>query len=73
MPCIVKINLKVSVHRVVEFVEIPNNKSQMTNKLQHAAQAPALRVTEIQNSKQKTIAFVPFWNLGLVVWNLFGI
>jgi len=32
-------------------VEIPNNKSQKTNKLQHAAQAPALRVTEIQNSK----------------------
>jgi len=33
----------------MELVEIPNNKSQKTNKLQHAA--PALRVTEIQNSK----------------------
>jgi hypothetical protein len=33
-------------------VEIPNNKSQITNKSQHAAQAPALRVTEIQNLKQ---------------------
>jgi len=33
------------------LVEIPNNKSQKTNKSQHAAQAPALRVTEIQNSK----------------------
>jgi len=32
-------------------VEIPNNKSQMTNKYQHAAQAPALRVTEISNNK----------------------
>ncbi len=33
-------------------MEIPNNKSQITNKLQHAAQAPALRVTEIQNPKR---------------------
>ena len=31
--------------------QISNNKSQITNKLQHAAQAPALRVTKIQNSK----------------------
>jgi hypothetical protein len=37
-------------------VEIPNNKFEMTNKFQHAAQAPALRVTEIQNPKQKTTA-----------------
>jgi len=43
----------VSVHGVVELVEIPNNKFQITNKFQHAAQAPALRVTEIQNPKQK--------------------
>jgi hypothetical protein len=34
------------------FVEISNYKSQKTNKYQHAAQAPALRVTEIQNPKQ---------------------
>jgi hypothetical protein len=32
-------------------MKIPKNKSQKTNKLQHAAQAPALRVTEVQNSK----------------------
>jgi hypothetical protein len=44
-------NYFVSIHGVIELVEIPNNKSQKTNKLQHAAQAPALRVTEIQNSK----------------------
>ncbi len=41
----------VTVHRVVELVEIPKNKLQITNKSQHAAQAPALRVTEIQNPK----------------------
>jgi predicted Fe-Mo cluster-binding NifX family protein len=38
---------------VIELVKIPNNKSQRTNKSQHAAQAPALRVTKIQNHKQK--------------------
>jgi len=32
-------------------LEIPNNTSQITNRFQHAAQAPALRVTEIQNIK----------------------
>ncbi len=33
--------------------EIPNHKYQIPNKSQHAAQAPALRVTEIQNPKRK--------------------
>ncbi len=32
--------------------ENTNHKFQITNKSQHAAQAPALRVTEIQNPKQ---------------------
>jgi hypothetical protein len=31
--------------------KIPSTKKQISNKHQHAAQAPALRVTEIQNSK----------------------
>ncbi len=31
---------------------VPHNKNQISNKSQHAAQAPALRVTEIQKSKQ---------------------
>jgi len=31
--------------------EITNHKYQIPNKSQHAAQAPALRVTEIQNLK----------------------
>jgi len=31
--------------------EIPNHKYQIPNKSQHAAQAPALHVTEIQNPK----------------------
>ena len=36
---------------MVDKPEIPNHKYQIPNKSQHAAQAPALRVTEIQNSK----------------------
>jgi hypothetical protein len=32
-------------------MNIPSTKKQITNKSQHAAQAPALRVTQIQNSK----------------------
>jgi len=32
-------------------VEIPNSKRQISNKYQHAAQAPALRVTKIPNNK----------------------
>ncbi len=39
----------VSVHRVVELMEITNKKYQIKKKLQHAAQSSALRVTEIQN------------------------
>jgi len=31
--------------------EIPSTKYQIPNKYQHAAQAPALRVTQIQNFK----------------------
>jgi len=31
--------------------KIPKSKSQMTNKYQHAAQAPALRVTKNPNNK----------------------
>jgi len=42
---------------VIDLVEIPNNKFQKTNKSQHAAQVPALRVTEIQNHKQKNNRF----------------
>jgi len=52
-------------------VEIPNNKYQITNKYQHAAQAPALRVTKILNSKPSILEewqknskkyFNPYWN-----------
>ena len=32
-------------------MKIPSTKNQIPNKSQHAAQAPALRVTKIQNSK----------------------
>ena len=46
--------------KVLCLIEISNNKSQKTNKYQHAAQAPALRVTETQNPKQKTIALNRF-------------
>jgi hypothetical protein len=35
--------------------EIPNHKYQISNKSQHAAQAPALRVTEIQNTKREYV------------------
>jgi len=48
--------------------EISNNKFQKTNKYQHAAQAPALRVTEIQNPKQKNNRFEPVWNLEFVIY-----
>jgi len=51
---------------VNEVVEIPNNKSQKTNKSQHAVQVPALRVTEIQNHKQKNNRVEPVWNLRFV-------
>jgi len=37
---------------ILEVSKITNIKSQISNKLQHAAQAPALRVTEIRKSKQ---------------------
>ncbi len=45
---------------------------QITNKFQHAAQAPALRVTEKTNNKQKNkkIVLVFVWNLP--VRRLFG-
>jgi len=36
----------------MKVMEIPSTKNQISNKYQHAAQAPALRVTKIQNSKQ---------------------
>ena len=36
----------------MKIMKIPSTKIQISNKYQHAAQAPALRVTEIQNSKQ---------------------
>ena len=67
--------------KVLCLIEISNNKSQKTNgstrsppwakskgKYQHAAQAPALRVTEIQNPKQKTIALNQFgiWYLWFI-------
>jgi len=35
-----------------KIIKIPSTKKQIPNKCQHAAQAPALRVTQIQNSKQ---------------------
>jgi hypothetical protein len=58
-------------------VEIPNNKHQITNKSQHAAQAPALRVTEIQNNKLWNfleICLPAVFLVGvLVVWNFIGI
>ena len=34
------------------MIEITNIKLQISNNFQHAAQAPALRVTEIRKSKQ---------------------
>jgi len=34
-------------------MKIPSTKNQISNKFQHAAQAPALRVTQIQNPKRK--------------------
>jgi hypothetical protein len=34
-------------------MKIPSTKYQISNKSQHAAQAPALRVIQIQKSKQK--------------------
>jgi hypothetical protein len=39
------------------------------------AQAPALRVTEKTNNKQKNkkIVLALVWNLMLEIWNLFGI
>jgi len=33
-------------------MKIPSTKNQISNKSQHAAQAPALSVTQIQNPKQ---------------------
>jgi len=42
---------KMSKYRGFEY-KIPIYKSQITNKFQHAAQAPALRVTKIQNLKR---------------------
>jgi hypothetical protein len=36
-----------------EEKKIPSTKYQISNKSQHAAQAPALRVTQIQKSKQR--------------------
>jgi len=37
--------------KVLYSIKIPNSKHQNPNKFQHAAQAPALRVTQIQNPK----------------------
>jgi len=34
------------------MIEITNTKLQISNNFQHAAQAPALRVTEIRKPKQ---------------------
>jgi len=36
----------------MEVIKISSTKKQIPNKYQHAAQAPALRVAKIQNSKQ---------------------
>jgi hypothetical protein len=36
----------------MKITKIPSIKNQIPNKFQHAAQAPALRVMQIQNSKQ---------------------
>jgi hypothetical protein len=52
----------VSVHVVIELVEIPNNKSQKTNKFQHASHAQRRRLRRVsacaardQNSKSHTL------------------
>jgi len=47
-------------------MKIPSTKNQISNKSQHAAQAPALSVTQIQNPKHKGPARKPvrhFWSL----------
>jgi hypothetical protein len=36
----------------MKIMKIPSTKIQISNKSQHAAQALALRVTEIQNTKK---------------------
>jgi len=38
--------------KVACLMKITSTKNQISNKFQHAAQAPALRVTQIQNSKR---------------------
>jgi len=43
----------VSVHGVIELVEIPKNKQ--------------ITMTEIQNPKQKNNRFEPVWNLEFVI------
>jgi hypothetical protein len=47
-------------------------KSQITNKFQHAAQAPALRVTEKTNNKQKNKKIVLALVCNLPARRLFG-
>jgi hypothetical protein len=57
-------------------LEIPKHKHQIPNKLQHAAQAPALRVTEIQNNKHEydlKIFLTSYETINIVIWNLFAI
>ena len=44
---------------------LPNPDKPEKNKLQHAAQAPALRVTEIQNSKKALV--IGIWDF-FVIW-----
>jgi hypothetical protein len=66
---------KLQINHNNQKGEIPNNKLQITNKFQHAAQAPALRVTEKTNNKQKNkkVVLALVCNLVLVVWNFLGI
>jgi len=45
------LNLKIAP--ILKIAKIPSTKVQIPNKYQHAAQAPALRVIEIKNPKQK--------------------
>jgi hypothetical protein len=67
-PSLVQAQREFALLKVYCLMEISNNKSQKTNKYQHAAQAPALRVTEFQNSKQKNNRFEPVWKLEFVIY-----
>ena len=47
--------LNLIIAPILKIDKIPSTKIQIPNKYQHAAQAPALRLIEIKNPKQKNL------------------